>query len=340
MAGKHRRKRNNAKRIRLFLAVCAIALVLVTGVICAHVAESRMKAKIENAGKQITKHTGEENTAQVFVNGQWYRKKNVETLLVIGIDNFDADANSVSYNNTNQADFLALFIRDAETGESEAIHLNRDTITDITMLGVTGEAAGTQRAQLALAFNYGRGQHDSSRNTAAAVSRLLYGVEIDHYITVAMNAVPILNDWAGGVEVEILDDMTGVDSALALGEKVILKGEQALAYVRTRKGLDDSTNIHRMERQRQYVSAWTDRAKEKLQDSEAVANLVVQMSDYHYSDCTADKLAELAKIAGEASETKIHELPGESVRGEKYMEYHTDDAEIQKLVLKLFYEPV
>jgi len=340
MGRKHRRRHRTRKRIRMCLSVCAVALVMVIGIFAAQNLENRMDVEVENAGKQMTAHTSDEGTAQVFMNGQWYQKKDVETLLVIGIDEFGTVAGSGSYNNTNQADFMMLLIRDAETGESDVIHLNRDTMTDITMLGVTGKAAGTQRAQLALAYNYGQGENDSSRNTVDAVSNLLYGMEIDHYITVTMDAVPVMNDWAGGVTLEVLDDMTSADSALVPGKEITLTGEQALAYIRTRKGLDDSTNIDRMERQRQYASAWVDAAQEQLKDENAVTQLVMQMSDYHYSDCTAQELAQYASGLGENPDAKIHELPGEAVRGEQFMEFHADDEGIQQLVLEAFYQTV
>lgn len=340
MAKRRRRRSRRNRRIKFCLSVVAVVLVLLVGVIGAQQIESRMNVKIENAGMQMTAHMKDENTAQIFVNGQWYRKKDVETLLVIGIDDFGSITGSSSYNNTNQADFLVLFVRNTETGESKAIHLNRDTMTDITMLGVTGEAAGVQYAQLAVAYNYGRGQQDSCRNTADAISNLLYGMEIDHYIAVTMDAVPIMNDWAGGVTVEVMDDMTSADSALVFGEEIKLSGEQALAYVRTRKGLDDSTNINRMERQRQYASAWVTQAQGQLNDSESVMQFIMQMSDYHYSDCTVEELAEFAGRLGENPSVDIYELPGESVHGEQYMEFYVNEEGVQQLVLDLFYEPV
>lgn len=320
------------------MAICAIALILAVGAGASQFLEKKMSAQVHNAGMQMTAYTSEDGTAQVYMNDQWYRQKDVETMLLIGIDDYGAISGSNSYNNTNQADFMMLFIRDTETGESTAIHLNRDTMTDITMLGVTGEAAGMQRAQLALAYNYGNGQNASSKNTVDAVSNLLYGMQIDHYLTVTMDAIPILNDWAGGVTVEILDDMTSADDALELGKKVTLTGEQALTYIRARMGLDDSTNINRMERQRQYASAWVEAAQDQLKDQDAVTQLIMQMSDYHYSDCTAEELAELAGWMGENESISIHELSGESVQGEQFMEFYADDEEIQQLVLEVFYE--
>ena len=337
----HRRRNNfRPNRLRRLVVVVGVILVLMAGVLLAQELEARMPKPVESAGEQLTAYTNTATTAQVFMNGRWYAQKDVETVLLIGIDNVDLSTGSVSYNNTNQADFLALFIHDKTSGTNSVIHLNRDTMTDITVLGVTGETAGTRWAQLALAYNYGQGGTDSSRNTVKAVSHLLYGMEIDHYITVAMDAVPILNDWVGGVTVEVKDDFKGIDSALLLGSEVTLHGEQALTYVRTRRGLDDSSNLQRMGRQRQYASKWLKAAQPYLNNAEATAELIFKLSDYHYSDCTATQLAELAELIGRHPAVEIHELDGEAVRGEQYMEYHVDDEAVQQLVLELFYSPL
>lgn len=339
---KRRRRRSSrrAKQIRLILTIALVVLIILLGSVAAQLFEAKTSVKVQNAGKQMTAYFTGESTAQLFMNNRWYQKRNLETLLVMGIDNFGSLNSSSSYNNPNQADFLVLFLKDEDTGECSAVHINRDTMTDITVLGVTGENAGMRRGQIALSFNYGRGEKDSSRNTANAVSRLLYGVEVDRFITVTMDAVPIMNDWVGGVEVDVLDDFNGIDPDLVEGNKVTLVGEQALTYVRTRRGLDDSSNLARMERQRQYASAWAKKAQEKLKDAEAVAELLNQMGDRHYSDCTVEEMLDFASSLSENVSMDIHPLPGEAVKGEEFMEYYIDEEETQQLVLSLFYRPV
>lgn len=339
MARKHRRRGSKHRRLRFILSVAAIVLIFLAFAVAARLTESRIAVQVENAGQQVTS-VANENTAQVYMNGQWYAQKDVETLLVMGIDDYGAMAGSESYNNSNQVDFLMLYLRDKNSGESAAIHLNRDTMTDINVLGVTGESAGTRYAQLALAYTYGRGEQDSCRNTVQAVSRLLYGMEIDKYIAVTMNAVPIMNDWAGGVELEVMSDLTSIDPEWFAGETVTLMGEDALAYVRTRKGLDDSSNINRMERQRQYAAAWLKTAQPYLENTEAVADLVIQLEDYHYSDCTVDELTHYAEGMRGTTSIPAAELPGEAVVGEAFMEYYVDEEALQQLVLDMFYTPV
>ena len=333
-------RRYTKSRNRVVLAVVLLVLILVTGVVGAQLLEEKMAVPIEDAGKQLTAHTTSMNAAQVFMNDRWYAQRNVDTLLVMGIDDYGSLTESDSYMNNHQTDFLVLFIRDLDSGRTTAVHLNRDTMTDITTLGVTGEATGSVYAQLALAYNYGSGDHTSSRNAADAVGHLLYGMEIDHYITVTMDAVPIVNDWAGGVTVTVADDFTSVDQTLVKGEMVTLRGDQALTYVRTRKELDDSSNLHRMERQRQYASEWVKAAQGKLNDMQAVADLVMQMDGYYRTSCTAEQLYDFAKSLGMHPSITTYEIPGEAVKGDMFMEYYVDEGALQQLVLDIFYVPV
>lgn len=344
MSSRKRRRRLHRKvrrRIRRTAwAIVCIVLVIAIGVAAAVILDRRFTQPVENAGRQLTVYRNTGSSPQYYVDGQWIVEKDLDTLLVIGIDDFGAVANSESYNNSNQADFMVLIARDRNTGKSSILHLNRDTMADIPVLGVTGKKAGTIKGQLALAYTYGSGRQDSCENTVEAASNLLYGVGIDHYITITMDAVPILNDWAGGVEVEVIDDFSGVDDTLVKGRTVTLMGDHALNYVRTRKDLNDSSNIRRMERQRQYASAWMDKAKALFEDEEKVLELVMNLSDYHYSDCSAGDLAGYAEAFAHGSGGNIYQLQGRNVQGEKYMEYYIDETAVQKLVTDLFFEPV
>lgn len=326
-----------------FKGIMAVVLMGVMLGICllgVHLYEKKIEVPIEHAGMQMTEHTTAAKTAQVFMNDRWYAQRNMDTLLVMGIDQFGGLSNTDSYNNDSQTDFLALFMRDLDTGRTAVVHVNRDTMTDITTLGVTGQPTGTRHAQLALAYNYGSDTHISSSNVVSAVEHLLYGVEIDHYLTLTMDAVPILNDWADGVVLEVLDDFSGVDNTLVQGEMVRLQAQQALTYVRARSGLEDSTNIHRMERQRQYAAEWMRSAQDKLSDKQAVAALALQLDGTYRSDCTLEQLAVYAENLSGTPSIPAYEIQGSAIAGDAFMEYHVDEEALQQLVLDLFYAPV
>ncbi len=337
MSRRGRRRIRSRYRRAVKVALC-VALVFAACVAAAVCVEEHLSTPVENAGQQLTAYKKPDgNSAQYFVNGQWVVEKELETLLVIGIDDFGAVTGSDSYNNSHQADFMVLLLHDPATGENQAIHINRDTMTAIPVLGVTGQKAGTRYGQLALAYTYGKGREDSCRNTVDAVSNLLYGIEIDHYITVTMDAVPILNDWAGGVELTVLDDFSGIDDTLILGKETTLYGEQALRYVRSRMGLDDSSNLHRMERQRQYAMAWLDTAQPLFSNVDAMLRLVMELENYYFSDCTASELTKLMDRYAAGIPQTVNTVAGESVQGSDYMEYYADEEALEQMVVELFY---
>lgn len=273
-------------------------------------------------------------------NGKTYTlKKDVQTMLVLGLDKFEDAVANDAYNNDQQADFVMLLVIDNVNETCTAIHINRDTMTDINVLGVAGEKVGTVNKQLALAHTYGNGAEVSCGNVADAVSGLLYNVKIDYFVSVTMDAVPLYNDLVGGVEVTVLDDFSGVDDSLVKGETVTLKGEQALHYIRSRQGLEDSTNTNRMVRQRQYLKALYEKSNQCVQnDSDFIVNASLKMADYMVSNCTANQLQTLFEKIADYQFQDIRAIEGDSVAGEKYMEFYPDVDSMKQIVVELFYK--
>lgn len=274
-------------------------------------------------------------------NGTEYElKEGIRTLLVLGLDKFDEVEAVDGYTNNKQADFVMLLVIDDNAKIVTALHINRDTMADIPVLGIAGEKIGMVNKQLALAHTYGNGREVSCRNTADAVSSMLYNITVNHYVSVTMDSVPVYNDLVGGVEVTVLDDFTGIDDELVKGETVTLKGEKALTYIRSRKGLDDSSNSTRMVRQRQYLDALYKKSIEcKNSDENFVLTAVLQMADFMVSDCSSNQLTELAQTIIDYEFTEIRTIEGDNVVGEVHMEFFPDVDSLKKNVVELFYVP-
>ena len=271
-------------------------------------------------------------------HGETYTlKDNVQTMLLLGLDTYNADQ-SESFSNTKQADFLLLLVMDKTNNTCKAIHINRDTMAEMDVLGVAGDPVGSVTKQIALSHTYGNGREVSCRNTANAVSRLL-GVEIDHYVSVTMDAVPVINDLVGGVAVEVLEDFSQIDPTLIKGQTITLRGEQALTYVRSRQGMEDPTNIQRMKRQKQYLEALYDRSRQCVREDESfVSRAALAMADYIVSDCSGNRLESMLSQFAENKLEIVHNLDGESKAGEKFMEFYPDEDSIDEIVIDCFYE--
>ena len=280
-----------------------------------------------------------DSTGDIEYNGTWYKlNKNIDTVLLVGVDKYLASTDSDTYINSQQSDFLMLMIIDTESESYRVLHINRDIMTDVNMLGVTGDVIGTVYEQIALAHTYGSGEEDSAENTVDAVSNLLYGVDVDHYITITMDAVSIINDAVGGVTVTALDT---INDDIVEGETVTLLGENALLYVRTRMGLEDSTNLHRMERQKQYLEALFEQFNKKLdEDSSFFLSVALDISQYMVSDCSVNELSSLFNTMSDYELIDYLTIEGESILGEEFIECYVDEDALYELYLELFYVPI
>ena len=342
----HEKQKN--KKIILILLI--FALIVAVAVVIGHIIDIKEKAQLEQkkqedytqAANQIGESTEMDIEDAISFDGhQYVPKENIESILVMGVDEADTQKDSELYVNNNQADFLMLMVIDHEAKTYRTLQINRDTMTDIPTLGLNGEFIDYQKGQIALAHAYGSGLEDSCENEVDAVSKMLYGMTIDHYVSLSMPAIAEINDAVGGVTVTITDDFTEVDPDFKEGETITLHGKQAETFVRTRKDVADQTNINRMSRQLTYMRAWKAKALECMQlDNMFAFNLVLTLSDYMVSDMSAQQLSEFANYMQEYTDEGVLQTEGESVKGERFMEFYADETSLQNNVFELYYDQV
>lgn len=282
-----------------------------------------------------------ENGILIHNGVEYVKKEGIETFLVLGLDRYEDADSAESHESGVQADFLMLLVFDNEKKQSTAIQINRDTMTKVNKLSVGGTTVvDTYTKQIALAYNYVNDDNDKirCRNTKDSVEYLLKGVKVDHYLSLTMDAVPAVCDFVGGVEVTVLDDFTGIDDTLIKGEKIVLNGEQSLHYVRTRYGLEDSTNSTRMKRQQQYINALYGKVDSLMQgDDEFLIRLIDTMDDYVVYDSSDQKMLKFAEKFDDYEFLGIKEIEGESEIGEEFVEFYPNEESISDLVIDLFY---
>jgi len=272
---------------------------------------------------------------QIYYESEWYvPNDSIESILILGIDK--KTDGSEDRQNAEQADFLAVVVINKEEESYRILHLNRDTMTDIPHTDAFGEVYGYIKGQLALAHTYGEEDKVRCRNTIDTVENLLYGVNIDHYLSMTMDAVSILNDSIGGVTIKLMDDFTELDESFVKDAVVTLKGEQALAYVQARGSLENNTNLHRMERQKQYIAALLE--KMSGYDYENNMDILMDINEYLVSGCTIDQLSRLIDQLKSYTYEGTISPEGEAVKGTEFMEYYVDDQALQALVIEMFYK--
>ena len=324
-----RKSKSNPNYLRIIAIILALISVASIALFALDMWERKQAVSIEE----------ETLNESISYNGKEYvLKDDVETMLVLGLDTTDSQISN-SYNNDKQADFLMLFVIDNANKTCSAIQINRDTMADIDVLGVAGDKVGTVKKQIALAHTYGNGSEVSCRNTAEAVSRVLMNVDIDHFMSVTMEAVPALNDLVGGVSVEVLEDFSSIDASLVKGQTINLTGEQAMTYIRSREGMETPTHANRLVRQKQYLDALFQKGQQCAKENEGfIAKATMKISEYMISDCTANKLESFLNKISSYTINKVEDIEGEYKQGETFMEYYPNSDAVLNLVVDTFYE--
>ena len=175
------------------------------------------------------------------------------------------------------------------------------------------------------------------------VSELLYRVPIQRYCAVNFQAIPLLNDAIGGVDLTVLESLEWYAGEFIQGTEIHLEGQMALDYVRQRNESVEGSNLGRMERQKQYITAFLQKAKTVVsQDLTLPVTMYQQLQANMSTDVKAEDITylvpELLEIPLE--ETNMLQIPGESRMGEVYEEYHVNKEELKNLVINTFYEEV
>src|SRR5699024_8020030 len=83
----------------------------------------------------------------------------------------------------------------------------------------------------------------------------LMNVPVDHYATINMDGVKDLVDYAGGVNVTSNATFTVKGKSYVKGQKYKLNGEEALAFIRSRKEEGAGGDFGRQERQQLVIQA-------------------------------------------------------------------------------------
>lgn len=269
----------------------------------------------------------------------YYPRQDITVVMVLGIDQNGPVEVSEGYINPGAADMAALLIFDEKDESCTILQLNRDTMLEMPVLGVGGKTAGTYYGQLALSHTYGSGMEDSCENTRRTISNFLYGIHIDYYVAMNMDAIAILNDAVGGVTVNVTDDFSHVDPTIPMGQ-VTLRGEQAIRFVRTRRDVGDQLNISRIDRQKEYIGSFLKKFRGCYHsDLEFAATTYEQVQPYIVTDCSLNTITSLMDRYGDYEIKEVVSPAGENVMGEEYYEFYPDEDALDKLILRLFYMP-
>lgn len=319
------------KRRRICVYVL-VAGMLLTALICSVLIVERL------AYPELPEPQYERKTIQ-YGDVSYFPRQDIRVFLLMGIDREGPAVDSGSYKNEGAADVVLVFIFNDTAKEYTILALNRDSMVEMPKLGIRGKSAGNITAQLALSHTYGNGLQQSCVNTRTTVSNLLYGVTIHQYISMNMDAISILTDAVGGVKVNVTDDFSMIDTSLKKGE-MVLNGDQAYKFLRTRKDVGDQLNLSRMDRHKEFMAGYSEAYRANVGNNLSKAMQIFdEISPYVVTDCSDKVIMDLLDRFYDYELVDIVSPSGTNVRGEEYMEFYIDEEDLFQLVLTLLYEP-
>lgn len=269
----------------------------------------------------------------------YFPRQDITTILFMGIDEMGPVQSSGYYRNHGESDVIMLVILDEKNENCSILVFNRDSMVTMPALGLGGKQAGTFYGQLALSHTYGSGLEDSAENVRTTLQNLLGDVRIDYYVAMNMDAISIMTDAVGGVRIKVTDDFSYVDDSISTGE-VLLDGDQAYSFVRSRQGIGDQLNITRMERHKEFVAGFMKAFGEKTGKSDTfVLTTYDKVAPYIVTDCSVNTLTALVSRFSEYELLEIVSPEGENILSEEYYEFHLDQEALEELVMRLFYAP-
>jgi len=222
------------------------------------------------------------------------------TMLLVGGDDGNGEA---KYGPREKVlnDVNILLHVSADHTKATAISVPRDTYVNIpqcvnTDTGATNPAVTHMRINQSLS----RGGKDGGLKCVVDTFRQLTGQEIPYAAKITFDGVVSMSNAVGGVPVcvanDISDDLSGLH--LSAGEHT-LSGDDALAFLRTRHGVGDGSDLGRISNQQVFLSSLmrTLKSKQTLSDPKKVYDIAHVVADNMQLSTSLGSVSTLASLA-------------------------------------------
>ncbi|CCK29627.1 secreted protein [Streptomyces davaonensis JCM 4913] len=221
-----------------------------------------------------------------------FKKDEAFNILIIGTDRRTGEGNEGygDKNSVGHADTTILLHVAKDRSNATAMSIPRDMVVDIPECRTKLED-GTEKAIPGLQdvrFNRSLGESERDPGCTMETVKAFSGIQPDHFMMVDFNAVKTLTTAVDGVTVclnrPIKDEKSKLD--LPKGESEI-EGEQALAFVRTRKAFANSSDLDRIKVQQQFLGSLI----RKMSSSDTLTNprKLIKLAEAATEALTVDK---------------------------------------------------
>lgn len=333
------------KKVIIIIISVILALLIITGsvfFVLYKTGQSKFHKKDSNikVSSDMDDISVEDEDTVIYKEKPYTLNKDIVTVLFLGIkkDNLNKD---LGYGRNGEADTIFVAAVNTKNKKIKIIPIQRETMTDINLYSSSGSFSGTKKAQICLAYDYGKTPEKSSENVLTAVSRYLMGINVSSYVTVNLEGVEKLTDLVGGVRVNSLEDIDIPSiGTIKKGQPILLKGKTTQGYLRLRQKTVDGSLL-RLERQKQFLSALASTAGNQIKgDFKKLGTFYNALTPYTSTDMTFSQItylvsSSLSTNVGNSFEY-VH-IKGERVVGKEWVEFYADNDSLVSAIIDTFY---
>lgn len=251
-----------------------------------------------------------------------------------------------------QADAIFLLSLDNHNKKVSVIGIPRNSMVNVEIYNEQEECIDTIYNQICLQYGYAGGGELGLQKMKDGVSKLLYDLPIHGACAVSYDAIGVVAECLGGIEVTVSEDMSALDKNYTVGNKIVLSKKNIIPYLRYRDNTALGSPTTRLTRQKEFLKTAMVQAIQAVKDRPAIVNEIYQeMIPYMNTDITLDKAVYLAAETLDYSltDSSFYQLTGvdkqvEFVNAKKaedfYDDYYLDEEKLKDTVMKVFYQPV
>ncbi|MGW0916401.1 LCP family protein [Streptomyces sp. NPDC002784] len=189
-----------------------------------------------------------------------FRKEEAFDILILGTDKRTGAGNEGygDKGSTGHADTTILLHVSKDRSNATALSIPRDLIVDIPDCETALEDGSEETIPGLQGVRFNRSLGESGRDPGCTMRTVkeFSGIEVDHFMMADFNAVKTLTTAVDGVDICLERAVDDEDSKLNLpaGESTV-EGEEALAFLRTRKSFGNSGDLDRIKAQQQFLGS-------------------------------------------------------------------------------------
>ena len=367
------RKKSRIRKIAMGILSSALVLLLtlvLVGIIFYKSGEISLKASAGMSAPQIYVDAEEINKIKenleykdsvawqddwvIYEDKVYEYRENTLNFLLLGIDQSGSLSKETDLSDwsAGQADTIFLVTLNQEDKRLSVIGIPRNSMVDVEVYNSDEECIETIYNQICLQYGYAGGGELGLEKTKESVSDLMWGLPIHGACAVSFDAVSVITDRLGGIEVVVPDDMTGYNSSYTKGSTQRLVGKNVVNYLRYREYGAVGSPTTRLERQKAFMKTAAERVMQEIKTNPIfVRDIYESLISYMNTDITADEAVYIASKSLECTldEQSFYQLTGEDQaeyfikeNGELdfYDDYYLDEDELKRIMIDVFYKEV